>query len=66
MKEFYNSNADFKTYIDKYCKKHKCTVEEALKHKIIEGVYEQYKENDKRNKLCQEKDEEQCKVSQRG
>lgn len=45
MKEFYNSNADFKTYIDKYCKKHKCTVEEALEHKLVKEVYEQYKED---------------------
>ena len=46
MKEFYNSNENFKEYIDKYCKKHKCTIEEALKHKIIEEVYEQYKETE--------------------
>ena len=45
MKEFYNSNPDFKNYMDKYCKKHKCTVEEALKHKLVKAVYEQYKEN---------------------
>ena len=47
MKEFYNSNADFKNYVDKYCKKHKCSIEEAMKHKLIEAVYEQYKENNK-------------------
>lgn len=45
MKEFYNCNEDFKAYVDRYCEKHKCTVEEALKHKIVECVYEQYKEN---------------------
>ena len=45
MKEFYNTNTDFKNYIDKYCKKHKCTVEEALQHKLVKEVYEQYKEN---------------------
>lgn len=44
MKEFYNSNADFKFFVDKYCKKHKCTVEEALKHGIVKGVYVQHKE----------------------
>ena len=47
MKDFYNSNTDFKEYVERYCKKHKCTVEEALKHKIVEDVYEQYKENSK-------------------
>ena len=47
MKEYYNSNMDFKAYVDRYCVKDKYTVEEALKHKIIEEVYKQYKENDK-------------------
>lgn len=42
MKEFYDTNADFKNYVDKYCKQYKCTVEEALKHKIVAEVYEQY------------------------
>lgn len=40
MKEFYNSNADFKDYVDKYCKKHKCTVEEAIKHEMVKAVHE--------------------------
>lgn len=44
MKEFYKSNTDFKEYVDRYCKKHKCSIEEAMQHKIIECVYEQYKE----------------------
>ena len=47
MKEFYDTNMDFKNYVDSYCKKHKCTVEDALKHKIVEAVYEQYKENNR-------------------
>ena len=45
MKEFYNFNEDFKAYVDRYCKKNKYSVEEALKHKIIKEVYEQYKED---------------------
>lgn len=40
VKEFYNSNADFKAYVDKYCKKHKYTVEEALEHALVKDVYE--------------------------
>ena len=44
MEEFYNISADFKDYVDKYCIKTGCTVEEALKHELIKGVYEQYKE----------------------
>lgn len=44
MEEFYNICADFKDYVDKYCKKHGCNVEEAFKHELIKGVYEQYKD----------------------
>ena len=47
MKDFYNSNTDFKEYVERYCKKHKCTVEEALKHKVVEDVCEHYKEHNK-------------------
>ena len=43
MKEFYNSNADFKDYVDKYCKKHGYTVEETLEHALVKDVYEYYK-----------------------
>ena len=32
-------NEDFKNYVERYCKKHKCTEEEALKHKIVQEVY---------------------------
>ena len=44
MEEFYKSNADFKDYVDKYCIKTGCTVEEALEHALVKSVYEQYKE----------------------
>lgn len=47
MKEFYNSNPDFKDYVDKYCKKHKCTVDEALKHALVQEVRKAYFENAK-------------------
>ena len=47
MKDFYNSNTDFQEYVERYCKKHKCTVEEALKHKVVEDVCEHYKEHNK-------------------
>ena len=39
---FYNSNKDFKTYVDKYCKKHGISVETALTHRLIKEVAEQY------------------------
>ena len=44
MKEFYKENAAFKQYVDKYCKKHRISVNEALTHEIIKQVYLQYKE----------------------
>ena len=50
MKDFYNSNTDFKEYVERYCKKHKCTVEEALKHKVVEDVCEHYKATERWNR----------------
>lgn len=38
MKEFYESNADFREYVNRHCKKHKISVEEALKHSIVKEV----------------------------
>ena len=43
MEEFYHSNLYFKVYVDLYCNKHKCTVEEALEYDLVKSVYEQYK-----------------------
>ena len=42
MREIYNTNADFKSYVDSYCKKMKVSVEVALTHKIIEEVAKFY------------------------
>lgn len=42
MKEYYENNADFKEYVDKYCHKHKVTVDEALTHEIVKQVYLHY------------------------
>lgn len=44
MKEFCNNNADFKEYVDAYCKKHKIDVSEALTYAIVNEVYLYYKE----------------------
>ena len=44
MKEFYNSNENFKEYIDKYCKKHKGTIEEALKEAAICFIFTEWQE----------------------
>lgn len=42
--EFYKTNKDFQDYVDNYCRKHKCTVEEALSHEIVKQVGEYYKD----------------------
>ena len=39
--DFYNSNKDFKEYVDKYCKKQGISVEEDIKKKLIEEVAKQ-------------------------
>ena len=46
MREFYDRNADFKTYVDRYCKQYGLTVEEALEHEIVKQVAVQYKESE--------------------
>ena len=43
MEEFYNTNEDFKEYVDRYCEMRGFTVQEALKHALIRVVYEHYK-----------------------
>ncbi len=38
----YARNSDFKAYVDKYCVKHRCTVEDALQHYLVRMVGRQY------------------------
>ena len=40
MKQFYETNKDFKAYVDKYCTKHHLTVDEALEHKMVQSYAE--------------------------
>ena len=40
----YADNADFKTYVDRYCIKHRISVAEALQHYMVQMVGMQYKE----------------------
>lgn len=40
----YENNPDFKEYVDRYARDHKISVEEALKHKLVQEVRECYKE----------------------
>lgn len=44
IKEFYETNANFKRYVDAYIKDKLLTVNMALKHKLVKEVYEYYKE----------------------
>lgn len=46
MREFYNSNDDFKRYVDSYCKTYGMTVDEALEHELVKQVAAQYREEE--------------------
>lgn len=37
-----NAETDLEEYLDKYCRKHMITPEEASKHKLIQDVKEYY------------------------
>lgn len=45
IKEFYNTNADFKAYVDRYCNAKGFSVDVALTHAIVKSVAEYYVEN---------------------
>lgn len=41
-KAFYDINADFRAYVDKYCDARRLSVAEALQHKLVQYVGEHY------------------------
>ena len=43
MKDLYNTNADFKRYVDTYSAQHKHTLEETLQLKVVQLVGEYYR-----------------------
>ena len=43
----YRHNSEFRVYVDKYCKMHDITVEEALEHEIVKSVASKYSEKEK-------------------
>ena len=45
MNKFYQENADFKEYVDKFCKKHKTLPELAMKCVVVQEVYKAYRKN---------------------
>ena len=46
MEELYKSNADFREYVNRYCRTYKLTEEEALQHMIVKEVAKQYNEKE--------------------
>ena len=46
MREFYDRNADFKMYVDRYCNQYGLTVDEALEHELVKQVAAQYREKE--------------------
>lgn len=42
MRKFYDTNADFKRYVDAYCVTRKCSVDEALEHALVKEVADSY------------------------
>ena len=40
----YADNEDFKCYVDRYCTKHRVSVDEALQHYMVQMAGRQYKE----------------------
>ena len=42
MKDLYNTNKDFRDYVDRYCRKHQISVEEAVMHEIVKEVGKMY------------------------
>jgi len=41
-----NSNHRFSTYVDRYCKKHEISREEALTHRMVQLVKAQYEQEE--------------------
>lgn len=40
----YAENEDFKRYVDRYCTKHRVSVDEALQHYLVQAAGRVYKE----------------------
>ena len=46
MKEYYEQNEDFRTYVDAYSRSRCIPVEVALSHELIKQVYKYYKDKE--------------------
>lgn len=40
----YRHNHSFREYVDKYCREHNCTVDEAFKHYVVRMAFLHYTE----------------------
>lgn len=46
MKQFYNSNSDFREYVDRFCKTYDLSVDEALQHASVREAEMYYREKE--------------------
>lgn len=53
MQDLYKQNADFRDFVNKYCKCNNVTVEEALEHKLVQEVGKQYADGGEDNNHCE-------------
>lgn len=42
----YEQNEDFKRYVDRYCVKHRISVDEALQHYLVQAAGQIYKDQE--------------------
>jgi len=47
MKEYYETNEDFRRYVDRNCVEHDKTVDQALELSWVRNAYEYYKDTEK-------------------
>lgn len=48
MKEYYEQNEDFRSYVDSYSRSRCISVEVALEHDLVKSVYQYYKDKEAR------------------
>lgn len=46
MRDFYNSNSDFRDYVEKFRRDHDLTVDEALQHASVREAEKYYREKE--------------------
>lgn len=49
MLDLYQTNKNFREYVDRYSKKHDISKYEAMSHKLVQGVAEYYKDLQENN-----------------